>query len=136
MFPITINTIIQSDLETVWNCWNQPTHITKWNFASDDWHCPNAEVDLRVGGFLKSTMAAKDGSFEFEFGGIYEEVVNLQKIRFSMSDGRNVTVQFEELAEGIRVVETFDPEDQNPLDMQEAGWSAILNNFKKHVESL
>lgn len=107
----------------------------QWNFASDDWMCPSATNDLRVGGTFSSRMEAKDGSFGFDFGGTYSEVIPNERIVYSMSDGRKVELNFSE-QDGVTTVETiFDAEKENPEEMQREGWQAILNNFKKHVEN-
>jgi uncharacterized protein YndB with AHSA1/START domain len=135
MNPITIQTTINAPIEMIWNCWNDPDHITKWAFASDDWEAPEAENDIRTGGTFRTVMAAKDGSAQFDFGGTYTNVVVNEQIEYTMGDTRTVSVQFETTPEGVRVTETFDPETENPEEMQRAGWQAILDNFKKHVES-
>jgi uncharacterized protein YndB with AHSA1/START domain len=119
----------------VWNCWTAPEHITKWNFASDDWHCPRAENDVKVGGKMKSRMEAKDGSFGFDFEAVYNEVVPEKKLVYTMPDGREVITHFESLGDTTRVSTTFDAESENPIEMQKAGWQSILNNFKKYVET-
>ena len=135
--PITISTTIQAPLQTVWDCWTQPDHITQWNAASADWHCPEATNDLRPGGAFSSTMAARDGSFRFDFGGVYDTVEQHRHIAYTLEDGRKVTVDFEEQADGAtRVTEAFEPEATNPTDMQLAGWQAILDNFKQHAEGV
>ncbi|MCO6474453.1 MAG: SRPBCC domain-containing protein, partial [Melioribacteraceae bacterium] len=64
---IKIDALVSADVKKVWNYYNSPEHITNWNFASDDWHCPSAENNLRIGGKLKSRMEAKDGTFGFDF---------------------------------------------------------------------
>jgi uncharacterized protein YndB with AHSA1/START domain len=135
MKPITIETIIHADIQKVWQYWNEPAHITRWCHASDDWECPKSENDLKVGGSFTSTMAAKDGSFSFDFGGTYTEVVPFEKIAYRMTDVRKVETVFKQEGDMVRVIETFDPESQNPEDMQRSGWQAILDNFKKHVEN-
>jgi uncharacterized protein YndB with AHSA1/START domain len=135
MKPITIETIIHADIQKVWQYWNEPAHITRWCHASDDWECPKAEIDLRVGGSFTSTMAAKDGSSSFDFGGTYNEVIPFEKITYTIGDGRKVEIIFKQEGESVRITETFDPESQNPEDMQRSGWQAILDNFKKHVEN-
>ena len=135
MQKITVETTVHAPIEKVWQCWNKPEHITKWAFASDDWHAPSAENDLRVGGRFKTTMAAKDKSASFDFTGIYTEVVDHKVIEYTMDDGRKVTVAFVPDTNGIKIVETFDPENENSIEMQRAGWQAILNNFKKYVEA-
>ncbi|QIL41244.1 polyketide cyclase [Pedobacter sp. HDW13] len=131
---ITVETTVNSPVEKVWDFWTNPEHITKWSFASPDWHTPYADNDLRVGGEFKSTMAAKDGSMSFDFGGTYTTVDLLKKIEYTLGDGRKVSIIFDALSEGTRVTETFDPEGTNPIEMQRGGWQAILDNFKKYTE--
>lgn len=132
--PVTVQAIINAPVAEVWNKWNAPEHITQWCFASDDWHAPYSENDVRVGGNIKTTMAAKDGSFSFEFGGTYSEVEENRYLAYTLGDGRKVTVLFEQEGNGTKVVETFDPENTHPVDFQQAGWQAILDNFKKYAE--
>lgn len=132
--PITVSTLINAPVAKVWNAWNEPEHITKWCQASPDWHAPYADNDLRVDGTFKTTMAAKDGSFSFDFGGVYTEVAHHKLIAYTMGDGRKVKVVFEDQGNSTKVIETFDPEDTNPIEMQQGGWQAILDNFKKYTE--
>ena len=134
MTPITIDAHIAADIQKVWDYWTKPEHITKWNFASDDWHCPSAQNDLRVGGTYSARMEAKDGSFGFDFGAMYDEVTPLKTITYTMGDDRKASTRFEKTANGTQVTTTFDAENQNPVEMQKAGWQAILNNFKKYTE--
>lgn len=131
---ITVETIVNASLEQVWAKWNEPAHITKWAFASDDWEAPRAENDLRTGGKFTTRMAAKDGSAAFDFGGIYTTVEPMTVIEYDMTDTRHVAVQFTPLPNGTKVTETFDPETENSEEQQRSGWQAILDNFKKYVE--
>ena len=133
---ITVKTTIHSSIEQVWAAWTSPEHITQWTFASDDWHAPYAEIDLKVGGRFKTTMAAKDESFSFDFSGTFTEVEPMKKIAYTLDDDRKVVIEFNVNSEEVTVVESFDPESVNSLEMQETGWQMILNNFKKHVDSL
>jgi uncharacterized protein YndB with AHSA1/START domain len=132
---ITIQADISANTKKVWDYYTNPEHITKWNFASDDWHCPNAENDLRVGGKLKSRMEAKDGSFGFDFEATYDEVYPGKNIIYTIADGRKVEINFEDLGNKTKVTTIFEAENQNPVEMQRAGWQAILDNFKIVVES-
>lgn len=134
--PVTVEATVNAPVATVWSAWNEPEHLMKWNHASDDWHCPAATSDLREGGTFSATMAAKDGSFSFDFGGTYTKVDPNKELAYVMGDGRKVHVTFTETDGGVRVVETFDAENENPVEMQRDGWQAILNNFKKYAESL
>jgi uncharacterized protein YndB with AHSA1/START domain len=132
---VTIESTINAPVEKVWKYWNEPDHITKWCFASDDWHAPWAKNDLRVGGSISSRMEAKDGSMGFDFGGVYDEVEENKKVQYTMSDGRRVEALFHAQGNATHVVESFDAEESNPVDMQQMGWQAILNNFKAYVEA-
>lgn len=133
---ITVEATVHAPVATVWESWTNPEHITKWNNASDDWHTPWAKNDLRVGGSFSSRMEAKDGSFGFEFGGVYDAVTTNELIAYTMADGRKVTVKFSAEGDATKVVESFDAENENPVEMQQMGWQAILDNFKKYTESL
>ena len=132
---ITITAAIKAPIEKVWICWTEPQHITKWNQASDDWHTPYAENDLRVGGKFKSTMAAKDGSFSFDFEGVYSKVDKHKAIDYTIGDGRKVAILFSGNEKETHVTSTFDAESVNSIEMQRGGWQAILNSFKKYVEN-
>jgi len=132
---ITISTTVNANPEKVWAFWTQPEHITQWSNASDDWHTPFAENDLTVGGKFKSRMEAKDGSMGFDFGGVYDEVVPHQLISYTIADGRKVRITFANTGMETEITEIFEAESTNPVEMQQAGWQAILNNFKKYVES-
>jgi uncharacterized protein YndB with AHSA1/START domain len=132
---ITVSAHINATVEKVWACWTSPEHIVQWNNASDDWHTPAATNDLRPGGKFCSTMAARDGSMSFDFEGVYDAVEPQQKIAYTMSDGRRAEVLFSKNESGgTQVVESFEAEDMNAHEMQQAGWQAILDNFKRHAE--
>ena len=134
--PITVHTTVNAPVTKVWKYWSEPEHIMQWNAASDDWHTPHSENDLRTGGSFKSTMAAKDGSFSFDFGGVYTAVEEHRLIEYTIGDGRKVSIIFEDQGNSTKVIETFDPESTNPIEMQRGGWQAILDNFKKYTETL
>lgn len=131
---ITVKALINAPVHIAWQAYTNPVAIMQWNFASDDWFCPSAENDLRVGGKLKSRMEAKDGSFGFDFEAIYEEVIDQKKICYGLADGRKVIITFESDGAKTNVVTTFDAESENSLEMQQAGWQAILNNYKAYAE--
>lgn len=132
---ITIETTVCRPVDIVWRSWTEPEHITQWNQASDDWHTPFAQNDLRLGGNFLSRMEAKDGSFGFDFGGIYDDVKTNERIEYTMSDGRKVTVTFNAHDRETTVIETFDAEIENSIELQRQGWQNILDNFKKYTES-
>ena len=133
---ITIAATINAQVEKVWACWTGPEHITGWNFASDDWHCPSATNDVRVGGLSSSRMEAKDGSFGFDMEYVYTSVEPLKMLGYELLDGRKVLTTFEANGDTTTVTTVFEPEAENPADMQRDGWQAILNNFKAYVEGV
>jgi uncharacterized protein YndB with AHSA1/START domain len=132
---ITVETTVNAPIEKIWESFTKPEHITKWNFAADSWQCPNAENDLQKGGNFSYRMEAKDGSFGFDFGGTYDEVEENKRIAYTIADGRKVEVKFIPEGNKTRVIETFEAENQNDIEMQRGGWQAILDNFRKHTES-
>ncbi|MDO7173324.1 SRPBCC family protein [Mariniflexile sp. AS56] len=132
---IIVEVIVNAALHKVWDFWTIPKHIVKWNFASNDWCCPKAANDLRVGGQFSIRMSSKDGIINFDFEGVYKEVITHKKIAYTMADGRQVMVIFEENGHETKLTEVFDPENLNSVEMQQNGWLAILNNFKAYVES-
>lgn len=131
---ITIKNTVNASLEKVWKFWNEPEHITKWAFASPEWHAPKAKNDLKVGGKFTTTMAAKDGSMSFDFWGEYTLVKENEAISYTMGDGRKAEIIFKETSNGVEIIESFEPESENPEEMQKGGWQAILDNFKTYVE--
>ncbi|KHD87851.1 MAG: activator of HSP90 ATPase [Bdellovibrio sp. ArHS] len=133
---IKIEATVRGDRSQVWEAWTKPEHITKWNFATDSWCCPWAENDLRVGGKYSARMEAKDGSFGFDFEGVYQEVTPYSRLVFVMPDGRSVATEFADEGGQTRITTVFDAETQNSEEMQKNGWQAILNNFKGYFEGL
>lgn len=131
---ISVETIINAPIYSVWEMWTSPEHIMKWNNASDDWHTPMAKNDLRKGGKFLSRMEAKDGSAGFDFEGVYDDVKINQLIEYTMGDGRKVRIVFTDHGDETKIQETFEAEDEHSIDMQREGWQSIMNNFKHYVE--
>lgn len=131
---ITVETTVNAPVAEVWKYWTEPQHIVKWSFASADWHAPRAENDLRVGGTFLTRMEAKDGSFGFDFGGVYDEVKTHELIAYTLGDGRKVKIDFIGQGSSTKIVEAFEAESTNSVDMQQAGWQSFMDNFKKYSE--
>ncbi len=131
---ITIKATVHAPLEKVWECWTDPKHIVNWNHASDDWHSPYAQNDLRAGGKFLFRMEARDKSSGFDFTGVYDEVQPNKVISFTMDDGRKVKTIFVNHSGKTEVTETFDAESVFPIEQQRSGWQAILDNFKMYTE--
>lgn len=134
MTKITVSALINRPISEVWEKWTNPTHVMNWNFAHESWQCPKASSDFTIGGEFHYLMAAKDASFEFDFWGTFHQIEAEKYIKILLGDGREMEVFFESKDEGVLVTEAFDPENQNPPEMQQQGWQAILNQFKKYVE--
>jgi uncharacterized protein YndB with AHSA1/START domain len=131
---ITVNAIIDADIKKVWDYYTNPVHIVNWNFADPSWHCPSATNDMKPGGIYKARMEAKDGSFGFDFEAIYTEIIEGKSFTYEFG-GRVSSFTFNQKNEQTQVIIIFDPETENPIDMQQQGWQAILYNFKSYTES-
>ena len=132
---ITVDAIANAPVAMIWNAWNNPSDIQQWNAADPSWHCPSSENDVRVGGKFKNRMEAKDGSFGFDFEGVYNHVEEHKEIAYTMPDGRKVTTRFIPQNGATRITTVFDAETENDPELQQQGWQAILENFVKYVES-
>ena len=132
---ITVEKTVKAPAKKVWRFWTEPEHITKWAYATDTWHTPYAENDLRAGGKFMYRMEAKDGSVGFDFWGIYDAVVPDKYLEYTLGDGRKVKITFNGNDTETKITENFEAEETNPVEMQRNGWQAILDNFKKYTES-
>lgn len=136
MEKVTVSNTIAQNVSNTWELWTSPEHIMNWNFATPEWHCPKAENELSVGGRFDYHMAAKDGTMDFDYCGTFTTVDAPKLLEFKLDDGRYVSVRFIDLDERTEVIETFDVEDVNSVDLQRHGWQAILDNFKTYAESV
>ena len=132
---ITIDAVVNADIDAVWTAWNNPEDIKQWNTASPDWHTTESTVDLREGGAFSSRMEAKDGSMGFDFSGTFTKIVEKQSIEYSLEDGRSVEINFTPIKNGVRIEQSFEAETQNSEEQQRQGWQSILDNFAGYVES-
>lgn len=133
---ITIETTVNRPIERIWETWNEPRHIIHWGFASDDWHVPAAQNDLRVNGTFNYRMEAKDGSEGFDFSGVYTEIVPNKRIAYVLGDGRKVSIEFTEAGNATKINQSFEAENEYPPEYQKEGWQSILNNFKNYTETI
>jgi uncharacterized protein YndB with AHSA1/START domain len=133
--PITVETVVRAPVQKAWQFFTEPEHMLHWNNASDDWHTTKATNDVRVGGIFSYRMESLDGKQGFDLTGVYDEVIPHNTLAYTMGDGRKVHVVFTEEGDVVRVTETFDPEAVNSVEIQRGGWQAILDTFKKYIES-
>jgi uncharacterized protein YndB with AHSA1/START domain len=131
---LTVENTINAPVEKVWEYWTKPEHIIRWSTPSDDWHTPRAENDLKAGGNFLSRMEAKDGSVGFDFGGVYDAVTKNEYIEYTIGDGRKVKIIFKSDGNKTKITESFEAENIHSIEMQQGGWQAILDNFKKYTE--
>ncbi|MEQ8694614.1 MAG: SRPBCC domain-containing protein [Gammaproteobacteria bacterium] len=132
---VTVETTVSASLKRVWEAWVTPEDIRQWNFANDDWSCPNASLELGPGGQFNYRMESRDGSMGFDFEGTFIRIIDKELIEYELGDKRKVSVAFSVVENGVRIVESFDAEDENDAEQQKDGWQRILNNFKTHVEA-
>ena len=131
---ISIKASISANKQKVWDYYTQPEHITNWNFADPSWHCPSASNDMKVGGRYIARMEARDGSFGFDFDAVYTEINLGDNFTYEFG-GRYARIEFQDTNRQTEVTISFDPETENPIELQRDGWQAILNNFKKYTEA-
>lgn len=131
---ITVQVTVNATIEKVWKIWTSPNDIMQWNNASKDWHTTKAENNLKVGGNFSYRMEAKDGSFGFDFDGIYDNIKTNKLIEYTMADGRKSRITFTQHDNEINICQTFDAETENTIELQQNGWQAIMDNFKKYTE--
>ena len=134
MKEIIVKTEIKATSEDVWQLWTQPEHIVNWNFATDEWRCPGAVNEIYPGGRFSWRMEAKDGSMGFDFCGEYIDVLEQSLIKKKLDDNRIVKIEFVAKNGSTQIIQTFEADDNDP-ELQRKGWQAILDNFKKYVES-
>ena len=130
---ITVQATISAARSKVWDYYTNPKHIINWNFADPSWHCPSASNDLVVGGRFVAKMEARDGSFGFVFEAVYTEIIEGEMFTYGF-EGRTITVDFKDVIGHTLVTVSFDPETENPIELQRNGWQAILDNFKQYTE--
>ncbi len=132
---LTVEVIVNAEVAKAWDFFTLPEHVKQWNFAAPEWHCPQAENDLQVGGKFIYRMEAKDGSFGFDFCGVYDVVDTHRYIKYTLEDNRVVEITFSAEGDGTKVTEVFEAEKVNPIELQQQGWQLILNNYKAIVDS-
>jgi len=131
---ITVEVNVNAPMEDTWASFIKEDSIIHWNHASDDWCCPWAKNIFNVDGEFSYRMEAKDGSFGFDFAGKYLEIEEKKKILYELEDSRRVEVKFIQNGNNTKIIETYDAEEENSLELQKNGWQAILDNFKKYAE--
>jgi uncharacterized protein YndB with AHSA1/START domain len=103
---LTVERIIDAPRTLVWDAWTKPEHVSRWwGYGGVPLHA--CEIDLRVGGSYRYVQRGEDGT-EFPFIGIYREVVQPERLVYTMifdivpyNEHESVTTDtFEELHNG------------------------------------
>ncbi|MGB8492491.1 MAG: VOC family protein [Bacteroidales bacterium] len=131
---VSVQIKIDAPVDLVWKLFTTPEDIKKWNNASEDWHTPRALNDLREGGRFNYRMEAINGKEGFDFEGVYTKIIPMERIEYTISDGRKAIVSFLKSNGSTRIIEDFEPENINSVQKQHDGWQSILINFKHYAQ--
>jgi uncharacterized protein YndB with AHSA1/START domain len=119
----------------VFDAWTDPEVLRRWWAAAPDWECPEAVVDLRVGGRYRLSMRTTEGETHV-VGGEYTEVERPARLAYTWAweqgDGEEsqVTVEFRPDGDGTTVVITHAGLTSEESKGRHAhGWSGCLDNL-------
>ena len=125
---------INQPIELIWKIWNEPEHIMKWNAPSDEWINKKIENNLVLGGGFLYVMARKDGTESFDFSGTYTEVIEHERIAYTLDDKRKSLITFTG-NNPVTLTEIFEPVADLDFAMQQAFCQSGLNQLKAYAES-
>jgi uncharacterized protein YndB with AHSA1/START domain len=131
---ISIKVDVNANIDKVWKLWTTAADIMQWNNPTNEWHSPRVEIDLKNQGNFFFRMETKDGSVGFDHAGKYDIIIKNELIQYTGTDGRESSIRFTDNGTYTNISETFVPEDETPLDIQQNFVLSILNNFKKYAE--
>ena len=132
---ITFEGDISASRQHVYDAFLAPEGLRQWHRASDDWSTPHAETDPQVGGRFNIGYGDPTGEHSFDFTGSYTELDRPNRIAYTIDDGRKVEVVFTDAGEGrTHVTWSFEPESDNPEEMQEMGWANQLTSLRRYLE--
>ncbi len=132
---IVLKIAIKSSIQNVWNVWNTSNDITNWYSGHKDWNTTESINELKVGKSFCYSMMSKDKKSSFVFKGQYTRIDNYKMIRYLMEDKRKVETTFQEVENGVIIIQKIEVEDNNPPEIQALWWKTILSNFKKYAEN-
>ncbi|KQM71440.1 hypothetical protein ASE74_23355 [Pedobacter sp. Leaf216] len=132
---LTASITINQPIDLVWKVWNEPEHIAKWNAPAYEWVNKSIENNLSLGGCFLYVMAKKDGSENFEFRGTYTEIIEHQRIAYTLDDHRKSLIIFEG-NNLVTLTEIFEPVANLDLKMQQEFCQSGLNQLKAYAEQL
>ena len=131
---VTVGVKTKAPTQKIWDNLTGPKHIINWNHASDDWECPDAENDLRVGGEFRYVMSCKDGSTSFDFTRDFMAIETGKDLASTLDDGRTVSITLDQRDGVVSVVGIFEMETEDSEELQRTGLREILDNFRSYVE--
>lgn len=133
---LSVGVTINQSLDRVWDTWVDQNHMQYWMVISSDYEVKDAKNDLKIGGGFSYKMCSKIGDIQFDYAGTYVAIELKRLLAFTMNDDRNVEVLFSVIEDVVHIELNFEAVNEQDLDVQIQGWQAMLNYFKKHVESL
>ena len=139
---ITITRVFDAPRERVWREWTEPERFADW-FGGSASEVPPATVsmDVRPGGSWRLTMFADPGRREIRWQGEYREVVEPERLVFTLSDQPEedayelVTVVLSDLGDG-RTEMLFQQRGRLPAEVYERageGWSMFFDRIAEHL---
>ena len=114
---ITITRVFDAPRERVWREWTEPERFADW-FGGPESEVPLSTVsmDVRPGGSWRLTMLAESGRREINWKGEYREVVEPERLVFTISDQPG-----EDAYELVAIVLTDLGDGQTEMDFQQRG---------------
>ena len=139
---ITIVRVFEAPRERVWKEWTEPEPFADW-FGGGEAEVPLSSVamDVRPGGAWRATMFADPGRREIHWKGKYLEVVEPERLVFTVSDQPHedayelITVVFTDLGYG-RTEMNFQQRGGMSAEQYEragSGWSTFFDRIEQRL---
>jgi uncharacterized protein YndB with AHSA1/START domain len=139
---ITITRVFDAPREAVWREWTEPERFADW-FGGSESEVPLSSVsmDVKPGGPWRLTMLADPGSRVIYWKGEYREVVEPERLVFTLSDqpGEDayelITVVLTDLGDG-RTEMFFQQSGRLPAEVYERaeeGWGSFFDRIAERL---
>jgi uncharacterized protein YndB with AHSA1/START domain len=137
---LTINRVFDAPREQVWKEWTEPERFADW-YGGGEAEVPVSSVtmDVREGGAWRATMFY--GGREIQWKGEYQEVVEPERLVFSVSDQPGddayelVIVVLTDLGDGRTEMLFQQRGHMTPAQYERAGqgWSGFFDRMAEHL---
>ncbi len=137
---LSLNRVIRAPREKVFAAWTTPDLLVQW-WGPGAVTCPEAQIDLRVGGAYRMANREVDGSViwisgHFEAVRVPEELAYTWVISSIPAEPTLVRVLFRLHPEGTELVLTHERFAQEALrDMHRQGWGGCLDKLETMLVS-